>query len=289
MNNKTLINFISEQLKAVRNIKAIVLGGSYAIKVQRIDSDIDIGLYYKENKPLDISDLRKLANKINNYKNPAITDPGGWGRWVNGGAWLNIKNQQVDIIYRNLDFVSKIIDECLQGEKQSDYYQQPAYGFHSYIYCAEIKFCEVLYDPYNYIKDLKAKVEQFPLPLKEKIINTFLWDAEFTLRYAKKCAKRGEIYIVSGCLTRVANDLVQALYAINEEYFIGDKRSYKDITKFKKSPQGFLQKIEGILSSIGDNEYLLMKSILRMEEIFNEIIILAGKLYKAGELYKSKL
>ena len=34
-----------------------------------------------------------------------VTDPGAWGPWVDGGAWLRIDDTAVDWIYRNVDRV----------------------------------------------------------------------------------------------------------------------------------------------------------------------------------------
>lgn len=52
----------------------------------------------------------------------------------------------LDFLYRDTDFVSSVIDACNKGEIQSDYWQQPAYGFHSYMYCAETNICKILPD-----------------------------------------------------------------------------------------------------------------------------------------------
>jgi predicted nucleotidyltransferase len=49
-----LLRRIVEQLQAVRGLRAIVLGGSYASGSQRPDSDLDIGLYYQDDNSLDI-------------------------------------------------------------------------------------------------------------------------------------------------------------------------------------------------------------------------------------------
>jgi predicted nucleotidyltransferase len=116
---------IVDRLIEVEGLQAIVLGGSWASGTQRPDSDIDLGLYYYEDTPLDIQRLRRIAYELNDFSNPEVTELGGWGTWVNGGAWLTIKGQRVDFLYRNIDFVSSIIDECNRGESRFDYLQNP--------------------------------------------------------------------------------------------------------------------------------------------------------------------
>ena len=147
---------------------------------------------------------------------------------------------------RNIDFVSTIIDECNRGETQFDYLQQPPYGFYSYIYCAETQQCKILYDPQRSIEVLKSKVSSYSKSLKNTIINNFLWQAEFALEVSKKPANTGDVYFVAGCLTRIASSLVQVLYALNETYFISDKRLKRDVEQFSLKPQDFGMRLDRI-------------------------------------------
>ena len=280
MQHSEFVQNIVDQLTHVEGLRAIVLGGSWASGMQRPDSDIDLGLYYNEDFPLDVSYIRKLAFELNDVPNPVVTDLGGWGRWVNGGAWLTIKGQRVDFLYRNIDFVSKIIDDCLKGEIQLDGPQQPPYGFHSYIYCAEVRICTVLYDPDGVIQELKSKVAHYPQPLKSRIINGFLWDAEFTLEVAKKPSARGDVYFVAGCLTRIASDLVQVLYALNETFFISDKRMYRDEQTFKIKPDSFSERINNILGNMGCDSKKLDETLSAAKILIGELVALCRDQYR---------
>ena len=102
MHHERLLQQLVDGLKQVQGLKAIVLGGSYASGSQRPDSDIDIGLYYNEDQLLDIEHIRIIAAQLNNTPDPVVTDIGGWGTWVNGGAWLTIQGQRVDFLYRDI-------------------------------------------------------------------------------------------------------------------------------------------------------------------------------------------
>ena len=177
---------IVERLKDVHGIKAIVLGGSWASGTQEPDSDIDLGLYYSADAPPDIANLRRIAQELNDFPGIYMTDLGEWGCWVNGGAWLTIGGRRVDFLYKNLDFMASIVDDCYQGRIERDYFQQPPYGFYSYIYCAEIHQSAILHDPDGAFHALRSKIRGYPRSLKKTIINTFTWDAQFTLTNAKK-------------------------------------------------------------------------------------------------------
>ena len=274
MQHQLLLQQMVHHLKPVHGLRAIVLGGSYASGSQRPDSDIDIGLYYDENWLLDIQQIRSLASQLNDVPTPTVTDLGGWGTWVNGGAWLTIGGQRVDLLYRNIDFVSSTIDDCNAGNVRSDYWQQPAYGFHSFMYCTEIAICRPLYDPDQVIERLKAKVAQYSPHLKQAIIKNFLWSARFTLDNTYKPASRGEVYLVTGCLARTIHCLVQVLYALNETYYLSEKKLEADLGSFSIRPDHFLERVYTLLGATGTTRAQLQESLAQTEALYNELATL---------------
>jgi len=274
MQHQLLLQQMVHHLKPVHGLRAIVLGGSYASGSQRPDSDIDIGLYYDENWLLDIQQIRSLASQLNDVPTPTVTDLGGWGTWVNGGAWLTIGGQRVDLLYRNIDFVSSTIDDCNAGNVRSDYCQQPAYGFHSFMYCTEIAICRPLYDPDQVIERLKAKVAQYSPHLKQAIIKNFLWSARFTLDNTYKPASRGEVYLVTGCLARTIHCLVQVLYALNETYYLSEKKLEADLGSFSIRPDHFLERVYTLLGATGTTRAQLQESLAQTEALYNELATL---------------
>jgi hypothetical protein len=274
MQHEHLLQQIVDYLKDVQSLKAVVPGGSYATGSQRPDSDIDLGLYYYEQQPLDIESIRKIASTLNDTPDPVVTGLGGWGTWVNGSAWLTIEGRHVDFLYRNIDFVSATIDDSNNGIIRSDYWQQPAYGFHSFMYCTETAINQPLYDPEHIIGQLKTKVAHYSLKLKQAIIKNFLWSARFTLGNTYKLAARGDIYFVTGCLARAIHCLVQVLYALNETYYISEKRLARDVDAFRIQPENFVQRIGAILGATGTTNIQLMESLAKIKALYSEVAAL---------------
>ena len=116
MQVESLIQDIVTPLRRVDGIRAIVLGGSRARGMHTSSSDIDVGIYYHPGAPLNITQLSRVAADLDDgHREDLVTAPGGWGPWINGGGWLQIRSQAVDFLYRDLAKVTKIIDDCLQG------------------------------------------------------------------------------------------------------------------------------------------------------------------------------
>ncbi len=275
MQHKLLLQKLVDQLKPVYGLQAIVLGGSYASGSQRPDSDIDIGLYYNADQPLDTAHIRTIASTLNDTADPTVTELGGWGPWVNGGAWLTIRGQRVDFLYRNIDFVSSTLDDCNHGIIRSDYWQQPAYGFHSFMYCTETVICRPLYDPDQVIERLKTKViPRYSPRLKQAIIKDFLWRARFTLDNTSRAAARGEVYLVTGNLARTVHCLVQILYALNETYYLSEKKLAADVGSFRLRPDMFVERIYALLGATGTTSMQLQESLAKTEALYNELSLL---------------
>jgi hypothetical protein len=274
------IDRIIGALRGVDGLVAVALGGSWAAGRARADSDVDLGLYYRTVRPLDVETVREIANALNDTPDPVVTDLGIWGQWVNGGSWLTISGQRVDFIYRDLDFMTATIDDCLAatGRAKADYWQQAPYGFYPQIYCAEARCCVALWDPEGIIPMLKERVAVYPEVMKRRAVSGWLWGARFTLANAKHAPDRGEAYLVAGYLTRAATEMIQALYALNETFFMNDKYVYREISEFSLFPDRFMDRIDAIMG--GDNSPVdLWRRIEAAKELHAEMMALAGDLY----------
>ena len=95
------LNHIVTDLQQTNHVLAVVLGGSYAAGYACENSDLDIGIYYSEQHPFNINDIRLIAKKYSVVADTTVTDFYEWGPWVNGGAWIQTACGKVDFIYRN--------------------------------------------------------------------------------------------------------------------------------------------------------------------------------------------
>lgn len=277
---RLLLQQLAGQLRVIDGMAAIALGGSYAAGTQHEGSDLDIGLYYEPERPFDIAAVRQVAENISTERPASVTGFYGWGRWVNGGAWMHTAAGKVDFIYRNLEQLRQTIAEAQQGIVQHDYDQQPAYGFYSVIYLAEVQICVPLYDPEGVLAGLKREVAVYPPRLKEKVVADSLWSVEFTLLHARGFAERGDVYNTVGCLTRAAANLTQALFALNETYFIRDKQVMDVLAAFPLLPAGYVEQVQRLLARPGGTAAELARSVDEMGLLWRSVVSLPGVSYR---------
>jgi predicted nucleotidyltransferase len=274
---RKLLDDITSDLQRIDGVKAIVLGGSYAVGAATENSDLDIGIYYAPQNPFDLEKVKSIAEKYANNEKPTVTGFYEWGPWVNGGAWINTAISEVDLLYKNIDQIAKTIDDAKNGIWENSYEQQPPYGFSSIIFLAETQNSIILYDPDDVVNKLKESIKQYPPKLKQSVIQQSLWSAEFTIWQAEKFASKADVYNTVGCLTRAMNNIISTLFALNEIYPMGDKRAIEMIEQAKNKPLNLTNKVNEILCC---DKNSLESNVGNVKTLFTEVLGLADGLYQ---------
>ena len=263
---------VAERLGRVAGVQAVVLGGSLAREVARPDSDIDLGIYYRPDRPPDLGALRPLAAELDDSgAGAAVTDYGGWGPWINGGAWLRVRGRPLDWIYRDLDKVERVLERSLQGYVERHAQPGHPHGFHAHIYLGEVVYCRPLYDPNGVMERLKGKLEPYPPKLRGALIDTYLWQAEFALSVSEKAAARGESPYVAGCFFECAYCLVQVLYALNGRYYVNEKGAVGETAAFGLKPERFAKVVREVLAAPGATSGALQESLKKLWALVEDV------------------
>jgi predicted nucleotidyltransferase len=238
---------LAERLVAVDGVVAVVLGGSRARGAHRPDSDIDLGLYYRDG--LDVCQLRELAATVSGQP-VEITCPGGWGRWVNGGGWLTIDGWRVDWIYRDLDRVRQVWADCCQGRYEVGAQPGHPLGFYSHAYAGEVAMCRVLADPSRQLTDLQAQTQVYPPALAEALV-AGLWEAEFAVGLARYGAAAADPTYAAGCLFRAVGVACHALHGHGREWLINEKGMVASAGRLAAAPPRFAERAHAMLAAVG--------------------------------------
>ena len=272
---------VAVRLGAIRGVEAVVLGGSHARGRAQPGSDIDLGVLYSEASPFAVESIRELAEAVNDTPAPVVTGFYEWGPWVNGGAWLTIGGQRLDLIYRSLEHLERVIDDAEAGRYELHYLQQPPFGFFSATYLGEIAVCVPLFDPAGRVEGLKRRVADYPEALRQAVVRDHLWMAEFTLSaFAPKFAARSDSYGTASCLTRATNHLVLVLFALNRRYLINDKTALVEIAEFECAPRAFADRVQRILANLGASAADLGAAVTRVAELVGETRDLTDEPYR---------
>src|SRR5262249_46038519 len=111
-------------------------------------------------------------------------------------------------------------------------------------------------------------------------VSDMLWSVEFTLIAAREFARARDVYNTVGCLTRVANYLTHALFALNETYYLNDKHALGLVDRFTLRPDEFHHEIDTVLARPGETATMLIESVDRFARLWNDTTLLAADLYR---------
>ena len=128
---------LAPRLAAIPGVVAVTLGGSRARGEERPGSDWDFGLYYSGT--IDPDDVRALG-----YQG-TVSGPGECGSIVNGGAWLEIDGERVDLIYRDLEEVEKWVTAADAGRFEVRREVGYVAGIATYVLAGELAIAKVLH------------------------------------------------------------------------------------------------------------------------------------------------
>ncbi|MFF8918724.1 nucleotidyltransferase domain-containing protein [Streptomyces sp. NPDC015032] len=233
-------------LTALPGIRAVVLGGSRARGTHRPDSDWDLGVYYR-GVP-DLAALTALASEVQGSP-VEVTGPGGWGPWVNGGAWLRVDGVPVDWILRDLDRVEAVWADCREGRFEVGVQPGHPLGFWSPAYPGEVALGHVIADPRGELRALQQETRNYPEPLRTALVEA-AWEADFSVGAARKSAPAGDTLHVALCLSRAFGILVQSLHAHHRTWCLNEKGASAAAAALPDTPVDFGVRIDEALRGL---------------------------------------
>jgi predicted nucleotidyltransferase len=255
---------VAARIGALDGVVAVTLGGSLARGRADRRSDVDLGLYYDPANPFSVEELRTLATELDDRHTPEVVGLGDWGPWINGGAWTRIRGAKVDLLYRDLRLVDRVLDDCTAGRTTCAYQPGHPHGFHSHSYAGEVHHGLALHDPTGALAGRRRRTSPYPPALRREVVRRYLWEADFAVQTAKGAAGRGDLAYVSGCLFRAVACLVQVLFALNERWFLNEKGAVGEAAGFPRTPPGFAADAAGALSGLRPERATLAAALQAM-------------------------
>jgi len=199
---------IAELVEVLANMPgaiAVVLGGSHALRSNDAGSDWDLGLYYR-----GAIDLTALASR------GVVNPPGSWGRLMNGGAWLRLGGERVDVILRDLDIIEHWKRRAEKGEFEVDALLGYLAGVPTYFLAAELASCRLL----------RGTLPEAPFPpaLASAAPPRWRFCRSFSLDYARMHARRGNVVGTTGHAAKAVMEEAHAILCERSQWVCNEKR-----------------------------------------------------------------
>ena len=272
MSAEDILRTIAETLACCNAVQGVVLGGSRATGIAGRNSDVDIGVYY-ERGLLDYDLLNELAARLDDtHRKHLLCREGEWGPWVNCGGWLTVNGYAVDIILRDLHRVKDMVDRTDRGEFAAHYQTGHPHAYVDAAYRGELASCRILYSRSRRFTEFKQYAETYPAALKRELLKFFGFEAAFSCMLAEKSLSCGDGCYLSGMVFRAVSAMNQALFALNEQWCLNEKKAVFRIDTFLKAPRRYSCRVNEVFKSLGDNPE---QSLRMLKELCEE----SGALY----------
>jgi hypothetical protein len=232
---------VADRLTALPGVVAVALGGSRAQDQHAPDADYDLGLYYRGH--FDPQTLRDCGWP------GEVSELGGWGGGLfNGGGWLTVDGQRVDVHYRDLDVIESIMAEAEQGRFVIEPLLFHLAGIPSYLLLAELAINRTL-------TGILPRPE-YPVALREAAPRDWWGRAELIFGYAiEGGARSSRSTLAIGLAAQAATCAAHAIVAARGQWVTNEKRLLPAagladvdtlITEVPRDPDGAVTMIDRI-------------------------------------------
>jgi hypothetical protein len=208
---------LTERPIEIPGVVAVTLRGSRAGGAIHPDTDWDFGLYHRE--AIRVDDVRALGFQ------GTVVEPEAWGRLVNGGGWLTVEDQRVNLRYRDLDIVRHWLAEAEAGRYEVDQVEGYVAGMATYVPAGELALAELLAG--------QLPRPGFPEALRQAAPAHWRRSAGFSLAIADTAAARHDVVSCAGLLAKAAIEAAQAALCCDVP---GPHPSWRSCTPISCSP-----------------------------------------------------
>ena len=207
---------------------AITLGGSHGKGVSDVNSDYDFRIFYEKSVSKD--EMKLIGNEVKQLV----------AKWDKKGV-------KVDGIWpRSVEEIDRQIDSVFSGNFELVHKEWTLWG---YSVLTDVFNQKIVEDPFGIAQNWKNRLSVYPDALK----NSILAKACSSLRYWRNDyhylskLKRKDVTFLASIASRLINDIIQIIYALNEFYYPGDGMNLTYTVQFKVKPQNFEDRVTGIL------------------------------------------
>lgn len=229
-------------------VRAIGLSGGKRPFPKPGEADIDLFVYCTEIPAGDERQemLLSLPEEIEQVEVEKLTS-GHWGQ----GDCFRMAGVETWLLYFTLAEACTELDAILNGQylERLDSYYYPIGR------CAMWKAMRVFYDPDGFLKSLKQRLDEYPQALALAVVDHHL-QALDDVEDLERAVGRKDVFFFHFALDLALDHFLQALFAINKEYFPSRKRSEDYIRGFKVKPAECEGRLRQVVALGGNTETL---------------------------------
>ena len=248
---QTRLNKLVSVLAQHNSVRAIGLSGGEQPLPEPGEADIDLFLY-STTIPTKDSRQEMLASLAEEIAHVEVGKLEG-GHWGEGDCFL-LMGVETWLLYSTIEEAHAELNATLNGKYlgRLDTYYYPIGR------CAMLKEMRVLYDPDGFLQSIKQCLQEYPRDLVSAILNHHL-NALDDVEDLERAVHRKDVFFYHFVLDLALDHFLQAVFALNQEYFPSRKRSEIYLQRFKVKPVECERRLRQVIA-LGANAETLEES-----------------------------
>lgn len=245
-----LLHTLQELLPLLREFAlgqyGIALGGAHAKGIEDAESDLDLYVFCEAVPP---SPTRtELARSFS----ARITGVISWENDISfdqAGTDFHWDGRKVECWMRNSHHIDATILECKRGEITQELVTWTPNGFFNHCCLSDLNAMQIVDDAYGILSRWKSAVAEYPPLLAETIISRHLAAARFWPNnfHYERAIRRLDIIYTTSIVQQVVHNLIQVVFALNHQYFPGDKKLALHLDKLERQPTRFVERLHALV------------------------------------------
>ena len=248
-----------EDFSKHKYVEAVLLSGSRTTNNFDENSDYDLYVYYSKVIPIEFRE--KISKK---YFNCVELNNTNWETEDLG--FFKETNIQIDIIYREIAWIEKILDKIMMKCQSSIGYTT--------CFWSNIMNADILYDKGGDLRNLQKKYDtDYPEELRKNIINkNFPLLNKAIASYTnqiEKALKREDYISVNHRITAFFESYFDIIFAVNKTRQPGEKKLLKVSTEqLELNPKNMKSDIEELFNNLSNRKFNIIN---KLNEITNKL------------------
>ena len=268
---ETGLNKLVSVLAQHNSVRAIGLSGGERPLPEPGEADIDLFVYCTAIPSKDERKLMlvSLAEEIEHVEIGKLES----GHWGQGDSFL-LEGVETWLLYFTVAEARTEFDAILDGQYlgRLDSYYYPIGR------CAMWKAMRVFYDPDGFLQSIKQCLNEYPQALSSAILKHHL-KALDDVEDLERAVYRQDVFFYHFAFDLALDHFLQAVFALNREYFPSRKRSESYLRNFQFKPVDCESRLRQVIA-LGANAETLEKSY----RIWNTLTCDLGSLVKSNRI-----
>jgi hypothetical protein len=190
------------------------------------------------------------------YRGPDLKLTAQWRRFEHAMHQWQARGFRMDGVWmRSYAGVNRDLDAWLSGTAVPKTFEWTIWGYHL---PTDLAIQQITFDPDGVLSEWKRQLAVYPEALLASVLQQYrevlqYWAGDY--HYESKVARRDLVFLV-GLTGKLANAILQVVFALNRTYFPGDGWNLPMAAELERLPPDFVSRMTAILTAGSDAEAL---------------------------------